>query len=471
MRSQIDARSGRQTLPNGNVIFSNLHGTVRVYTRRHINGCPLTSPNQQDCRCPKWIYANPSGGKPQRIAAGTPSFTEACEQAQKLLRGFDPDIRAAREITQPAPGLSIEETVERYLGVLQGRKLSDNYLSIVSANFRRRRPRKDGHGKERAVQIPSLLDFLDRENLLAAVPVTRMEQVTSAAVKRWQSSWRANDSTSRILRIKAKSFFVWALGEGYLDRLPVFDKGQALASGNRCGYFTDEQYTRLIEALPFFPVPHSGRMEEKRPPVANYAARLRAFIEAGRWGGMAIRDIVMFRPAENLEGNVLAYRRHKNRRKRNSSTALVELFAEVAERLRTVPAETGSSAEQPFFFPGTTLDQNCVLWRKRFQRLCAFAGIKEVETQIGTVRLSHPHMLRDTCAIDAITHGVPIGDVAKMLGHSTTEITERNYLFWVQKRLDSCLANQRAALARRLQPAAVPASARQHDAIGSPLVH
>jgi integrase len=37
-------------------------------------------------------------------------------------------------------------------------------------------------------------------------------------------------------------------------------------------------------------------------------------------------------------------------------------------------------------------------------------------------------MLRDTCAIDAITHGTKLENVAKMLGHATTDMTQPSYL-------------------------------------------
>jgi hypothetical protein len=65
-------------------LFSTVHGTVSIYTRRHIHGCQLRSPDDNRCACQQ--------------AANTPSFTEACELALKILKGFDPEIQAAREI-------------------------------------------------------------------------------------------------------------------------------------------------------------------------------------------------------------------------------------------------------------------------------------------------------------------------------------------------------------------------------------
>jgi hypothetical protein len=70
-------------------VFRSPHGTVRVYTRRHVNGCGFTDRNQQGCYCPKWIYSNPRAGKPVQKTADTGSYAEACELAQKLLHSFD----------------------------------------------------------------------------------------------------------------------------------------------------------------------------------------------------------------------------------------------------------------------------------------------------------------------------------------------------------------------------------------------
>jgi hypothetical protein len=35
-----------------------------------------------------------------------------------------------------------------------------------------------------------------------------------------------------------------------------------------------------------------------------------------------------------------------------------------------------------------------------------------------------------------------------MLGHATTQMTERNYLFWIKRRLDACIEDQRRGLER-----------------------
>jgi integrase len=161
---------------------------------------------------------------------------------------------------------------------------------------------------------------------------------------------------------------------------------------------------------------------------------------------------------------VLTYRRHKS-----SQIASVLLEPAVAARLRSIPPEVGSDSDRPFRFSGNHKEGNCQLWRGRFKNLCDFAGVTEIETEIGVRREPHPHALRDTFAIDAITHGTALENVARMLGHSNTQMVQRSYLFWVQKRIDHCIEDQRAALARRIQVASETASPEPGD-VPPPLI-
>jgi len=312
----------------------------------------------------------------------------------------------------------------------------------------------------------AVLDFLDRVNAAAVDPILRMEQISAAVLDQWAAGWRGNDLTIKGWRNAATSFFRWAAGQGHtlhpglLNRMTakvqLLGEKVRVKKGNRCGFFSDEQYAKLRETLPFV-VPPNVSAECR----GHYVERLGAFVDLGRWGGLAVIDIVRFSPRINLGANdVLTYRRAKN-----GEIATVALAPQVARRLRSIPAEPGSSAEQPFRFSDGNECSSGFRWRNRFRTLCVKAGITEVETEIGTVRQPHPHMLRDTCAIDAITRGVSLENVAKMLGHSTVQQTQTSYLFWVKKRVDYCIQDQREALARCPD---VPAEVASEEEDGAP---
>lgn len=420
--------------PAAKTVFSSVHGTVRVYTRRHINGCELADTNENRCSCPKWLYKNARGSKPLQEGARTPSFTEACEVAQKWLRGLDPEIRAARELLAPAPGITAEEALERYLGVLARRKLSRSYMAgTINLVFRRRHVTATYHGHRRLNL--SLLDFLDEQSRALGHPV-RLEEISGTMLDAWASGWGTNDLSSKQWRDVARGFFKWAAGRELMIRVPSFDEGESIKKGNRCGHFEDAQYASLIKTLPFI---------RFRSMPDSYAARMRAFLELGRWAGMAVVDIINFRPDRQLSPeNVIRYQRQKT-----GEWGEVALYPEVADRLRHIPEEPGSLIDRPLSFAGRSEHAIGEIWRHRFRKLCAAAGIAEITTEHGARRKPHPHMLRDTCAIDAISQGVDIDNVARMLGHKNIQVTQRSYLCWIAKRSQHCIEDQRAALTRR----------------------
>lgn len=47
---------------------------------------------------------------------------------------------------------------------------------------------------------------------------------------------------------------------------------------------------------------------------------------------------------------------------------------------------------------------------------------------------AHPHMLRDTFAVEMLLAGVSLQEVSVLLGHSSVKITEKHYKPWVKAR-------------------------------------
>ena len=432
--------------------FESKHGTVIVYTRRHLrrNGCKLRNPHSNLCGCPKWLYLKPKGGRATQRSAGTPSYTEACAEAQCVLDSFNPLLAKALEITEPKPGITIEACLDLYEASLQqpSRALDAQYVKNCLAPFRRR---KAGEYQKKRTKNLTLLDFIDRENVAARVPITRVEQVTSDVLDQWAAGWKTNDLSSQLWRSYVTMFMSWCMTWNHIAKQPEFRERLRIRPGNRCGAFSDEQIARLRAAAPFYRTTN-GHMPE------NFAARILAFVDLGRWAGMAVADIVNFSPRLNLGGNnVLSYARVKN-----GQHAAVLLDPQVAARLRSIPPENGSDSDRPFRLSGTPV-ANRAVWRERFKALCAFAGVTNVETENGAHIPAHPHALRDSFAVDAIVRGVDLANVSRMLGHSTTAMTEKKYLPWLKRREDHSIEDQRRALARAQapEPASAPTEGRQ----------
>jgi hypothetical protein len=97
--------------------LKNRYGSVKPYTR-HQSSCPHKNEAEYNsCSCPKWFDANQRGSKPRRYSLTTPSWAEATEEANKVLRGFDPEIAAAcKQNAQKArQSVTIEGAIELWL--------------------------------------------------------------------------------------------------------------------------------------------------------------------------------------------------------------------------------------------------------------------------------------------------------------------------------------------------------------------
>jgi integrase len=430
--------------------YHSVFGTTIVYVRRHLKPCQLTDPNLCQCQCPKWLYSRPVGGRAVQQSAKTSSYTEASEQAQKLLRGFDPEIRAARQVNQPKEGIGVEPAFALYRASLERRDLAPKFVDKLLQVIRRRAPKEYANGRAKNL---SLLDFLDQKNAKTRVPITRVEQVSSDVLDEWAQSWRTNDLTSNLWRGHVRSFFKWCRLHGHIVGEPDFREPRRVRPGNRSGCFSESQLQRLRASLPFF------KMKGRHMPE-NFVARMGCFIDLARHGGMALADIVQFCPARHLTAdNVLSYPRVKN-----GGIATVALDAKVAARLREVPPELGSDLARPFLFKGAATASNRERWRVRLRSVCKFAGITDVETETGKKRRVHPHALRDAFAVAAITNGVTLEVLARMLGHSNTLMVQKAYLPWIKRRVDHCVAEQRAALVRQQDKADAEAEIPEPDA-------
>src|SRR5208283_3368996 len=79
-----------------------------------------------------------------------------------------------------------------------------------------------------------------------------------------------------------------------------------------------------------------------------------------------------------------------------------------------------------FFWSGVGNPKSCVGdWQRTFRRLSVLAGVH-----------IHAHRWRHTFATDLLSRGVPVSEVAAILGNSP-RIIEKHYSQWIQARQDA----------------------------------
>ena len=171
--------------------------------------------------------------------------------------------------------------------------------------------------------------------------------------------------------------------------------------------------------------------------------RLRVLIELMRWSGLSIRDAVTLeRSRLNEYDQILLYRA------KTGVPVFVTLPPDVAKILRKVT----NSNPRYFFWTGNGNPKTAVAdWQRSFRRLFKNVDLRHED---GTPKRAYPHMLRDTFAVELLLVGVPLHDVATLLGHSSIKTTERHYSPFVMARQEMLTDAVKAAWATGVSTAA-----------------
>ena len=137
---------------------------------------------------------------------------------------------------------------------------------------------------------------------------------------------------------------------------------------------------------------------------------------------------------------VLRYNRQKT-----GKLAVVKLPTHVRTLLSNVPLDEDNSKEQPFLHKNASRKSSIRNWRDAFVNLCKQAGITEIKTKF-RIRNPHLHMLRDTCAVYFLKHGMSLMGVARILG-DTVQMVEKHYLPFVKELEEAHIEENEAILA------------------------
>jgi len=421
----------------GSVTFENITRTATVIVR-HAADCASKGEGSEwrKCTCRKSLLLYDGATQKQmRVSAKTRNWSVAETKAQEWLDQFDPlkleikRLKAEKEVKT----VSIEQAVAAYLADLLFR-LGDN--GTVARN---RTMLGDVDPQTMEVKREGkLFDWLAKQ---APRPVF-ISDITTAHLAAWRNSWGfGSDMTAAVAWDGVKTFFKFCKSHGWLSANPAADlRRPAVARGNRTATFTDEQYDAILAA-------------------ARGNHRLEAFLELLRWSGMALIDGVLFDPQSIDADGVLRYKREKT-----GTLATVKLPTHVRALLRNVPLGDSNKAEQPFRRQNVSVESCNHEWRRDLQKLFKQAGILKVQTGAGRERDAHPHMLRDTCAVWYLRHGMGLHGVSKILGHTNATITARTYLPFVTE-LEKAHIAENAAIVDQVKP---KTAGRKIAIIGAP---
>jgi integrase len=185
------------------------------------------------------------------------------------------------------------------------------------------------------------------------------------------------------------------------------------------GYFSREEFRKMEDAVQQFACGSSN------PRRTDWAQRIRAMLLLLRWSGLRIQDAATLERCR-VQGNKLLLYQAKT-----GTLVYVPLPAHAADAIRLVPPGAKPNARY-FFWSGNGVPRSAAkVWQRALRRLFEIADMRNAD---GSRKRRFPHMFRDTFAVELLLAGVPLDQVAVLLGHSSMKITERHYSPWVLAR-------------------------------------
>ncbi len=357
---------------------------VSVYNR-HRSSCSHKSERfYKRCDCPKWVTWHREG-KEHRISADSCDWDVASQKARRI----EDDLRGVGS-TPDQYRMTVEGAVKAFLTDRESQHLAPSTISKLTTLFQK--------------QFVPWCEFNG---------LTYLRQITLPHLQAWRADWHVGPLASKKMQERVIGFFYFCQRNKWVIDNPALGLSRIKADTHQADYFTPEEFSKILGAIEGF-----GKTDEQR-------RRLRGMVFLLRWSGLAIRDAVTLERSALGDDDRLILRRVKT-----GVPVMLPLQTNVAAILRNLP----NSNPRYFFWTGRGLPKSAVAdWQRALRRLFVLADLKHAD---GTKKRCHAHMFRHTCSIMMLLSGVPVEDVARLLGHSSIKTTEKYYSSWVKARAD-----------------------------------
>jgi integrase len=370
---------------------------LSVYTR-HYPPCDHTDIHHRRCRCPKWIQGLLEGKGFVRTSARTRSW----EKAELRVRKMEcPDNPVARQ-DQP---ITLQKAIAEFVSDEEARKVGAESLR-----------------KTRALLERGFASWCKTRKLHL------IKQIGPAELREFRSSWNNSATTTQRKHELLRSFFAFCMSNEWLGKNPMDALKKPIAHrGKPTDYFTREEFSKILEATYEYEFGGGNDCRSRKD-------RLRALVLLMRWSGLSIKDAVTLERARiDQKGSLLL------RRAKTGVPVFVPLPPEVSSALRSLPSDN----PRYFFWSGNGDPKSAIkAYQRSFWKLFNLADIKHPDE---SRKRCHPHMFRDTFAVELLLAGVPIDQVSVLLAHSSVKITEKHYAPWVKARQEQMEANVQRA--------------------------
>jgi integrase/recombinase XerD len=341
--------------------------------RRHLKSCPQTSRNYRRCHCPLHVEGT-LASEPIRKALDLTSW----EAAQNVVREWETTGR----ITRAVPSVAV--AVEKFLADARARLLKEETVLLYQRFLR------DQFVPWCELEGHETFDRLDVD-----------------AIREYRATWKWAGATASRRVERLRTFFNFCVESEWIAKNPAKGLRPPIVRAAPTEPFTREEMKAILEAC-------DRLVTRGRYSSEDNQARVKAFVLILRHTGLRISDAARLDISRTRGGKVFLY----------TAKTGVPVWVPIPSFVSTVMEQVPRHGD--YYFQTGEAEPKTVrgMWDRTLRIIFAMAGIKS----------GHAHRFRDTFAVELLLAGVDLQDVATLLGHSSTRITEKHYAPWVKAR-------------------------------------
>lgn len=347
------------------------------------------------CNCQIHISGT-LAGKFSRRSTGKTTWDEARAHVSALEAAGSWDGKIASPLPEPAPAGTPRITIEEACNVF----LATREATVAYPTFRKY--------KTFTKQLQAFAD---------ARGYVMLDQFRPADIDVFFTKSKLGPRSKAKMLERLRGFFRFAVHREWIPKSPVSPDLKPPAGSTRLANkmpFTDKQVDDILKACDRF---------EDRPWANRFGTGvwtgedLKEFVWMLLYTGLRISDIVLF-DMERLHGNEVFLHAKKNGG---------DVFTYIPDWLRDrLIARATRCGSKPFLISNAkNLDSVIETWRTQLGKVFRMAGIQDERTT--------PHRFRHTFARILLQNGVPVADVAELIGDDEKTVRE-HYARWVPER-------------------------------------
>lgn len=246
------------------------------------------------------------------------------------------------------------------------------------------------------------------DELVAKMGSMEPRVISSDDLARIRETWGSSSYARKRIE-KMRTFFRFCQERGWVKINPASVLKVPKSKAKQVVPFSDSEMEKILWATEIYKDDPPGRR-----------AQVHAFVLVLRYSGLRIGDVTALKRETLSDGKLLL------RTAKTGTDVWLPLKKEVVSALGAL-----KNRSDYFFWTGNgTLKSAVSSWHRSMTTLFTLAGVT-----------GHPHQFRHLFSVDLLSHGVPIEDVAILLGHSSSAITAKYYNAFVKSRQERLEAN------------------------------